>query len=99
MNNRKCFYNILTGQHSTEKSVMLTDKYRSITFVIPNRVNKNDVKYAVEKIFGVIVLSVGIINVKGKKVRFKNIIGKSKSFKKAIVTLKKGYNINFLEFN
>jgi len=95
---KKCIYNILHGQYSTEKSTKLADKYNTIIFKVDKLSNKYDVVYAVEKIFNVIVKTVRIINVKGKRTKFKNVIGKRKDWKKAIVILKKGYDINFSEF-
>ena len=94
----KKFYKIIKGQYSTEKTVRLSNKSNVITFLVDKFSNKYSVKNAIEKIFNVHVLSVNIINVKGKKVKFKNFIGKKKNFKKAIVSLKKGYDINFSEF-
>jgi large subunit ribosomal protein L23 len=93
------FYNILLKQHSTEKTSMLLDKVNCFTFIVSNNSNKHDVKRVVEKLFSVIVISVKIINVKGKKVKFKNLDGKRKDFKKAFVYLKSGSSINFSEFN
>jgi len=94
----KHLYNIINGQYSTEKAVMLAEKYRSITFRVARNTNKYNIKYAVEKLFNVSVKSVKIINVKGKTVKFKNKFGKKSNWKKAIVILKKGYDINFSEF-
>ncbi len=98
MSKYKGFYSILKGQYSTEKTVFLADKHRSITFQVSNEANKYNIKYAVEKLFNVSVLSVRTINVKGKIVRFKSFLGKKKSWKKAIVILQKGHDINFSEF-
>lgn len=91
-------YNIIKGHHSTEKTVKLADKFHCITFKVCKNANKHKIKNAVEKIFNVKVLSVNTINSKGKHIKFKNITGKKSDFKKAIVTLKKGYDINFAEF-
>ncbi len=98
MNVNKYFYNILEGQYSTEKTVMLSDKFRSITFRVFIKSNKYDIKNAIKKIFGASVLSVKTVLVKGKKVKFKSFFGVRKSWKKAIVILKKGCDINFAEF-
>jgi len=98
MNKYKCFYNVLKGQYSTEKAVMLADKFSSITFEVSKSSNKYDIKHVVEKLFNVVVRSVKIINVKGKKIKFKTFVGKKKDWKKAIVVLKKGDDINFSEF-
>lgn len=91
-------YNALNGQYTTEKSTFLLDKCNCITFKVSNGYNKNEIKKAVEKIFNVIVISVNVINVKGKTIKFKNVTGKKKNWKKAFVFLKKGYGINFSEF-
>lgn len=98
MTKLKNIYNILQGQYSTEKAVMLAEKHKNITFKVSSESNKYNIKHAVEKLFNVSVSSINIINVKGKKVRFKNTIGKRKCWKKAIVILKKGHDINFSEF-
>ena len=46
-------------------------------------------------LFGVEVVSVNILNCKGKSRRFGKTTGKTKGFKKAIVTLKEGDDIDF----
>lgn len=91
-------YNIIKGQYSTEKTVKLADTLRCITFKVCKNANKYKIKHAIEKIFNVKVLSVNTINSKGKYKKFKNIIGKKSNSKKAIVTFKKGYDINLTEF-
>jgi len=98
MNKYTHFYGILKGQYSTEKAVMLADKFRSITFRVADNANKYDIKAVVEKLFNVSVLSVRTLNVRGKHVKFKSFSGKRKNWKKAIVILKKGCDINFSEF-
>lgn len=86
-------FDILKGILTTEKtSRSLADgKYY---FEVDADANKNDVKAAVEKIFGVNVESVNIINVEGKVKKFKGTKGKRSSVKKAVVTIKKGQDIN-----
>ena len=77
----------------TEKSTKLSE-YNKIIFKVPNGANKKNLKKNIEKIFKVNVVKVNIINkqnrtkiTRGRKV---NISG----FKKAIITLKKGQNID-----
>jgi len=77
----------------TEKSTNLSDQNK-IIFKVPNKANKINLKKNIEKIFKVNVTKINIINkqprkkiVKGKKV-------KVKGYKKAIITLKKGQNID-----
>jgi len=56
--------------------------------------NKIEIKNAVEKIYNVKVEKVNIMNVKGKTKRIRwNQEGKTPTWKKAIVTLKRGYEI------
>ena len=77
----------------TEKSTILSDQNK-IIFKVPSKTNKIILKKNIEKIFKVNVIKINIINkqprkkiVKGKKVK---VIG----YKKAIITLKKGQNID-----
>ena len=77
----------------TEKSTILSEKNKVI-FKVHNSTNKNSIKKNVEKIFKVNVIKVNIINKKGKTkiVKGKKIL--RKGYKKAIITPKKGQNID-----
>ena len=86
-------YDKILSPFVTEKSTNLSDQNK-IIFKVPNKTNKINLKKNIEKIFKVNVTKIDIINkqprkkiVKGKKV-------KVKGFKKAIITLKKGQNID-----
>ena len=77
----------------TEKSTILSDQNK-IVFKVPSKTNKINLKKNIEKIFKVNVTKINIINkqprkkiVRGKKI---NVTG----YKKAIITLKKGQNID-----
>ena len=77
----------------TEKSTNLSE-LNKITFKVPDGANKKNLKKNIEKIFKVNVTKINIINkqnrtkvTRGKKV-------KVSGFKKAIITLKKGQNID-----
>ena len=76
----------------TEKSTNLSEQNK-IIFKVNVNANKKNIKTNIEKIFKVNVAKVNIIN---KKTRIKITRGKSgiKGFKKAIITLKKGQNID-----
>ncbi len=77
----------------TEKSTQISEQNK-IIFKVPNGANKNSIKKNIEKIFKVNVTKVNIII---KKKRSKVVRGKKvkvKGYKKAIVTLKKGQNID-----
>jgi large subunit ribosomal protein L23 len=79
----------------SEKSAGLADKYRQISFRVSNDATKPEIKKAVETIFNVQVNGVQTANVKGKQKRFGQMMGKRSNWKKAIVTLKEGHDIDF----
>ena len=77
----------------TEKSTNLSDQNK-IVFKVNRNFNKKLIKKNVEKIFKVEVTKVNIVN---KKTKIKSTRGKKvkiSGYKKAIVTLKKGQNID-----
>ena len=77
----------------TEKSTNLSDQNK-IVFKVPNSSNKSSIKKSIEKIFKVNVTKINIIN---KRTRIKTSNRRSKKvagYKKAIVTIKKGQNID-----
>ena len=77
----------------TEKSTNLSEQNK-IVFKVPISSNKKILKNSIEKIFKVSVTKINIIN---KKTLIKSSRGKKvkkKGYKKAIVTLKKGQNID-----
>ena len=80
----------------TEKSsaLMELNKY---TFEVRRDVNKIQIRKAVEEAFKVKVLSVNTINVKSKPKRMGASIGRTRAWKKAIVSLPQGQRIEFFE--
>jgi large subunit ribosomal protein L23 len=77
----------------TEKSTQLSEQNK-IVFKVPAKANKKNLKTSLEKIFKVNVTKINIIN---KKNRIKVTKGKKvkiQGYKKAIITLKKGQNID-----
>ena len=77
----------------TEKATSLSEQNK-VTFKVHNHASKQSIKKNIEKIFKVNVTKINIINKqsrekisRGRKIR---IVG----YKKAIVTLKKGQNID-----
>lgn len=97
MNNRN-LYKTLIKPISTEKSVISIDKYNIFVFKVNLNSNKKTIKYAVEKLFNVVVTKVRTIIIKGNKTKFRQILGKKSDWKKAFVSLKKGYDINLGNF-
>jgi len=83
----------------TEKMTDLGTVLNRYGFVVHKNANKIQIKLAVEKMYGVSVESVNTMLYGGKaKSRYTKsgiITGKTKSFKKAIVTLAEGEMIDF----
>jgi large subunit ribosomal protein L23 len=83
----------------TEKMTEKGDKLNQFGFIVEKEANKLQIKSEVEELYGVEVLSVNTMNFSGKsKSRYTKtglITGKSKAFKKAIVTLAEGESIDF----
>ncbi len=83
----------------TEKMTDLSEKLNRVGFVVDRRATKIDIRRAVEKMYTVKVAAVNTMNYQGKKKsRFTKagaIEGRTVSFKKAIITLVEGDNIDF----
>lgn len=77
---------ILLAPVISEKSYGLLEENK-YTFVVHPDSNKTSIKIAVEKVFGVKVVSVNTINRQGKRKRTRYGYGKRKDTKRAIVTL------------
>ena len=86
-------YDTLTRPVITEKS-MLANEAGKVTFIVPLEASKDDVKKSVEAIFNVKVEKVNTIRINGKEKRFRGHIGTRSDYKKAVVTLADGQNID-----
>lgn len=84
----------------TEKITSLQEK-RQYAFEVEDKANKIDITRAIEKKFHVTVLNIRTMLVKGKKKsqlrRGGRFEGRTRHWKKAIVTLKVGDKIDYLE--
>lgn len=83
----------------TEKASKLTEKFNRYTFAVSPEANKYQIKTLVENLYGVKVVSVNTINVRSKnKSRWTKsglLHGKTAAWKKALVTVAEGQNIDF----
>jgi len=77
----------------TEKSTSLSE-YNKIVFKVHKGANKKSIIKSIEKIFKVKVVKINTINIEGKTKMVKNKKTFKPSYKKAIVTLKKGQSID-----
>lgn len=86
-------YQVLRAPVVSEKSQTLGDSLGVQVFKVAKNASKLEIKLAVEKLFGVEVLKVNTLNVKGKTKRFGRTLGRRNDFKKAYVTLKAGQDV------
>jgi large subunit ribosomal protein L23 len=90
-------YQILRRPLVTEKSMKLKEAENKIFLEVAPESNRIEIKKAVEKVLKVKVKKVNILNKKGKQVMFRTQAGKRKDWKKAIVTLHEGEQVDYLE--
>jgi len=90
-------YEIIKGPLITEKSTIQKETSNQLTFEVDRKSNRVEIRYAVEKAFNVRVEKVRTMQMKGKVKRVGRTLGKRRDWKKAIVTLAKGENIEFFE--
>jgi large subunit ribosomal protein L23 len=93
----------------TEKGTLLKDTGGSageldpetvksqLLFEVAKDANKVEIRHAVEKLWNVNVLAVRTTIVRGKEKRVGRFVGKRSNWKKAIVTIGPGQNIEFFE--
>ena len=83
----------------TEKFTGLTEKLNQYGFIVDKNASKEDVKREIENVYDVKVTAVRTMRYAGKrKTRYtkrKFVEGKTNSYKKAVITLKEGDQIDF----
>lgn len=93
----KIIYDVIKKPLFTEKGMDLKERENKILIEVNPDANKHEIKRAVEEIFKVKVQKVATINQKGKLKRFGRSVGKRPDIKKAVITLKKGEKLDFIE--
>ena len=89
-------HQILIRPIISEKNTMLNEQGKYV-FEVSDRSNKIMVRAAVEQIFKVDVTAVNVIHVPGKRRRSGRTYGMTRSWKKAVVTLKEGQRIELFQ--
>jgi len=87
------YLDVIISPNITEKSTSLSE-FNKVVFKVNKGASKNSIKRSIEKIFKVNVIKINTINLKGKTKLVKNKKAYKPGYKKAIVTLKKGQNID-----
>lgn len=84
--------NLVKYPSLTEKSINLYGD-RQYTFIVDRSLTKTQIKYIIEKIFNVSILSVNTCILPTKTRRVGKFLGKRPHYKKAFVKLKEGNTI------
>ncbi len=90
-------YKIIKRPSLTEKSGLVREKGNFYTFHVDKDASKKEIKLAIQELFKVHVIRVNTVNMPGKSKRFDRSASTAKSFKKAIVKLKKDDKIEIVE--
>ena len=89
----KHYSDIIIAPVITEKS-MIERQNNVYTFKVVKDATKDEIKFAVEEAFKVNVKKVNTLITKSKRRRVGRYAGKTKTYKKAIVTLAEGSSID-----
>ena len=88
-------YQVLLSPLVSEKSTVAAEENNVVAFEVARTATKDQIRRAVEGLFGVKVSRVTTANVKGKVKRFGRSFGRRSNWKKAYVKLAEGQEIDF----
>lgn len=97
--NEQRLYSVLLSPHVSEKTAIAAETEDRHTFRVAKDATKLEVRRAVESLFGVKVKSVQIVNVQGKQKRFGQTLGKRSDWKKAVVRLVEGQDLDYMSLS
>jgi large subunit ribosomal protein L23 len=86
-------HSIIRSPSITEKNTVLRTSQNKYVFEVDIKAKKPEIKQAIEKLFGVKVLTVNTGIMKGKKKRMGKFAGYQADWKKAIVKIAEGQTI------
>lgn len=90
-------YKVIREPHITEKATTQKGRHNHVTLKVDRRANKIEIKRAVEGLLRARVRDVKTINVRGKRRRVGRFVGRRPDWKKAVVVLAPGENVEFFE--
>ena len=96
MTNIDRMYHVIKKPVITEKATTDQINRNAYTFRVPVGANKIEIRQSVEGLFDVKVQSVNTLRVSGKERRRGWRAGRASDWKKAMVTLAEGYNIEVI---
>ena len=92
--NQQRLMKVILAPVVSEKSNLLAEKRNQMTFKVLPDATKQEIKAAVELLFGVEVAAVTTTTTKGKVKRFGRTIGRRSNVKKAYVSLVAGQELD-----
>lgn len=93
----KNVYSIIKKPLFTEKGTAMKEAENKLIVEVARDANKIEIKKAMEEIFKVKVEKVATVNVRPRTKSFGRSKGLTSATKKAIITLKKGEKLDFVE--
>lgn len=87
------YHYLIKAPSITEKNTTLRSEENKYVFEVVRNAKKPEIKEAIEKLFGVTVVSVNTMVVKGKSKRVGRYAGYRSDWKKAIVKIQAGQTI------
>ncbi len=90
-------YSIIKKPLFTEKGTALKESGNKLLVEVDLKANKIEIKQAMEELFKVKVEKVATIKQHAKRKRWGKSVGMSPARKKAVVTLKEGEKLDFIE--
>lgn len=90
----KNVYDVIKRPLLTEKSTALRSSENQVVFAVAKEANKYEIKSAIENIFKVEVAAVNTMIYRGKDKRVGRTFGRRSNWKKAVVTMAAGTNLD-----
>lgn len=100
--NQERLLKIILAPHISEKATYIGEKNNQTMFRVASDATKKEIKDAIELLWKeqkIEVKNVQTINVKGKKKRVGRFLGQRSDWKKAIISIEKGQELNFNNFS
>ncbi len=93
--NDERMYSVIRYPIESEKSTLIGDRGNQYVFEVARDATKQEIRVSVEQLFKVRVLSVRVLNLRGKQKRFGRTVGQRNDRRKAYVRLHQEDEIDF----
>jgi large subunit ribosomal protein L23 len=93
----RSIYDVIKRPLFTEKGMDLKERENKLLIEVHPDANKHEIKKAMEELFKVKVEKVATVHVSGKMKRLGRSVGRRSDKKKAVITLKAGEKLDFIE--